>query len=569
MKINDVEKITGLTQKAIRLYESKGLVNIARYENGYRNYSAENVEELKNIKLLRSVGISLTDIKLYVFGVITINELIDKRKAEILKESGKNSEKYRICESFLGKNPLEKIDLGDFLELEEIRSRDYGSLAIGIDLGTTTISAVVYDIENKEQLESFSLPHNSYVISQKKSEQSVDIIIEKSEKLLNHIIDSYKNIVSIGISGQMHGIVYIDNEQKPVSNLINWQDKRADFINENEKSACQEIFDITGEQISTGYGIATHYYNLKNNLVPSGAVGFLSIMDYFAMKICGLKKNIAHASVCASFGLFDAKNGCFKKEKLKLLGIEDSFLPTVTSESLVIGEFRKIAVSIPLGDNQASFLGSVTDNENSILVNMGTGSQVSAVGDYVEIDSDIESRPFIEGKYLICGSALCGGFAYSMLEEFFRSYASSIGISDTSQYKIMNSLAKEAYENGEEGLLVDVAFCGKRSDPNKRGSIKMIDRHNFTPSSLILGVLKGMCKELYELYEKFPEKKSHIVASGGAVRNNQVVKQLIAEIFGMDASVGENQEEASMGVALFSAFCVGKIKYNNGFCEIR
>ena len=97
----------------------------------------------------------------------------------------------------------------------------------------------------------------------------------------------------------------------------------------------------------------------------------------------------------------------------------------------------------------------------------------------------------------------------------------------------------------------------------------MIDRHNFTPSSLILGVLKGMCKELYELYEKFPEKKSHIVASGGAVRNNRIVKLLIAEIFGMDASVGENQEEASMGVALFSAFCVGKIKYNNGFCEIR
>ena len=565
MKINDVEKITGLTQKAIRLYESKGLVNIARYENGYRNYSAENVEELKNIKLLRSVGISLTDIKLYVFGVITINELIDKRKAEILKESGKNSEKYRICESFLGKNPLEKIDLGDFLELEEIRSRDYGSLAIGIDLGTTTISAVVYDIENKEQLESFSLPHNSYVISQKKSEQSVDKIIEKSEKLLNHIIDSYKNIVSIGISGQMHGIVYIDNEQKPVSNLINWQDKRADFINENKKSACQEIFDITGEQISTGYGIATHYYNLKNNLVPSGAVGFLSIMDYFAMKICGLKKNIAHASVCASFGLFDAKNGCFKKEKLKLLGIEDSFLPTVTSESLVIGEFRKIAVSIPLGDNQASFLGSVTDNENSILVNMGTGSQVSAVGDYVEIDSDIESRPFIEGKYLICGSALCGGFAYSMLEEFFRSYTVSLGINEKSQYALMNKLAKEAFEKGEEGLMVDAYFCGKRSDPSLRGAIKMIDRYGFTPSALILGVLKGMCNELYELYENVPNKKSYIVASGGAIKRTEILKSIVAQRFGASVTTSKIEEEAATGAALFSAFSSKKIKYNDGF----
>ena len=64
MKINDVEKITGLTPKAIRLYESKGLISIAREENGYRNYSNEDIEALKQIKLFRSVGVSIADIKL-------------------------------------------------------------------------------------------------------------------------------------------------------------------------------------------------------------------------------------------------------------------------------------------------------------------------------------------------------------------------------------------------------------------------------------------------------------------------------------------------------------------------
>ena len=86
MKINDVEKITGLTQKAIRLYESKGLINISRDENGYRNYSNNDVEILQKIKHLRSAGISLSDIKLYIFGVMTLDEIIDKRKIEILKE---------------------------------------------------------------------------------------------------------------------------------------------------------------------------------------------------------------------------------------------------------------------------------------------------------------------------------------------------------------------------------------------------------------------------------------------------------------------------------------------------
>ena len=50
---------------------------------------------------------------------------------------------------------------------------------------------------------------------------------------------------------------------------------------------------------------------------------------------------------------------------------------------------------------------------------------------------------------------------------------------------------------------------------------------------------------------------------------NQEIEDIMDGIEAAQQSPGENQEEASMGVALFSAFCVGKIKYNNGFCEIR
>ncbi|MBE6674520.1 MAG: MerR family transcriptional regulator [Ruminococcaceae bacterium] len=568
MKINDVIRITGLTGKAIRLYESKGLVNISRGENGYRNYSQDDVETLKSIKLFRSVGISVSDIKLYLHGVMSINELMDKRKAEILRESGKNSEKYQICESIVNKTPLDTIESNEeFTETEKIKLKSHGTVSVGIDIGTTTISASVYDIDNKEQLETYTLPHHSYVCADICSEQSVSLIIEKSEKLLYHILKSYKKIVSIGISGQMHGIVYIDNNGMAVSNLINWQDKRADRVLENGKTACQAIYDITGEGISTGYGIATHYYNMLNGKVPEGAVSFCSIMDYFGMKICGNKKAVIHVSVGASLGLFNVKKGDFMWDKLSLLGIDKSFLPTVTGESLVIGKCKGIPVCIPLGDNQASFLGSVRENKDSMLVNIGTGSQVSAVSDYLELRGEIELRPFIEGKYLICGSALCGGFAYSMLEEFFRSYAVSAEMQETSQYKVINQLAKDAYERGEGGLLVDAFFCGKRSDPNLRGSIKMIDRQNFTPSALVLGVLKGMCNELYELYKEFPVKKSHVVASGGAVKKNEVLKNLIADCFGVSVSSNTLKEEAATGVALFAAFTSKKIKYNNGFNE--
>ena len=138
---------------------------------------------------------------------------------------------------------------------------------------------------------------------------------------------------------------------------------------------------------------------------------------------------------------------------------------------------------------------------------------------------------------------------------------------EENQYKTINALAEKAYEKGEKGLDVDVSFFGKRSDPSRRGSIRTIDRENFTPSSLVIGVLRGMCNELYELYECFGITKKNIVASGGGVRKNDVLKRLIADRFGASVSVNTVNEEAAMGAALFAGFVSGKVIYNDGFSE--
>lgn len=564
MRINDVEKITGLTAKAIRLYEGKGLITVARDGNGYRNYSDKNVEDLKTVRLLRSVGASLTDIKLLLFGVIDIGELMEKRKAEILKESGSNSERYRLCLDIAEKGCACIEGDTAFTEGEEGAADTGGAVCVGIDLGTTTVSGAVYCIASGRQAESYSLPHNSYVSTGDCREQSVTVILNKARKLLDHILNTYTEVSSIGITGQMHGIVYLNKEGSPVSNLINWQDKRGDKPLDTNKTACEEIYGITGEKIATGYGICTHYYNMRTGNVPKDATSICTVMDLFGMEICGNKRAVTHASVAASLGLFDTEKSEFMWDKLSLLGIRGSLLPRVVGDSAILGEYRGIPVSVPIGDNQASFLGSVRHNSDTMLVNIGTGSQVSAVSDYCRVSGDTEIRPFIAGKYLICGSALCGGFAYSMLEEFFRSYAVSIGAEDTYQYKIINRLASEAYERGEKGLSVDTSFLGKRSDPSVRGKIEGIDGENLTPSALALGVLKGMCNELYSLYSAFPVKKSKIISSGGAVRKNPLLTRLLSDRFGMEVSVSPLREEASTGAALFSALAAGRVTYENG-----
>ena len=247
-------------------------------------------------------------------------------------------------------------------------------------------------------------------------------------------------------------------------------------------------------------------------------------------------------------------------EKLGLLGIDESFLPRVSTDGEMLGEYLNISVSPALGDNQASFLGSVGCDEDSLLINIGTGAQVCAIGSYREPCEDIEIRPFICGKYLICGSSLCGGSGYGMLESFFRSYAHALGLEYTSQYKTINDIAVEAYNNGEIGLKVDASFCGKRSDPASRGAIYNIDLHSFTPSALVIGVLRGICEELYGMYRLFSEEKKCAIASGGAVRKNPVLQKLLSDRFGMAVAVSNIVEEAAIGAALFSALSFGKIK---------
>ena len=99
MKINEVVKITGLTKKAIRLYEERALITVCRSENGYRDYSEMDIKLLERIKLLRTAGVSITDIKLLFSGMLSLDDIIEKRKKDIEAESGLNSERYALCET--------------------------------------------------------------------------------------------------------------------------------------------------------------------------------------------------------------------------------------------------------------------------------------------------------------------------------------------------------------------------------------------------------------------------------------------------------------------------------------
>lgn len=436
------------------------------------------------------------------------------------------------------------------------------SFAIGIDIGTTTISAAVVDLAQKRVCKSLTVP-NSFAVKAENPAfalQDADAIVRAVKTVADDLISEYKKIAVIALTGQMHGIVYVDKNGRAVSRLATWQDQRGALLQEKSgKSYCEELSLISGQRISTGYGFATHFYNLKKQQIPDGAYSFCGIMDYAGLFLTKRTVPLIHSSVAASFGLYDLRKHEFIAMAQELMG-KTMRLPSVTDDFAILGQYEGVPVAVAIGDNQASFLGSVKSPAESILVNIGTGSQITAMADFCEPQNGSELRPLAKGRYLLCASALCGGASYALLEGFFSDYGKALTGVSQSQYELMNRLASEGFNARTEALKVDTAFSGTRFHPDKRGVIANISPANFTPTGLILGFLYGMCQELKDLFPwDMCGKKVEVVASGGAVRRIGVMKNIIGEVFAMPVSLSNGKEEASVGAALFGAVAQGSL----------
>ena len=515
---------------------------------------------INKIKFLRMCGICVSDIKLLFENMVTLDDLLQKRKKEIESQHDLHFSQFDNISQMIDSYKNNRFDLADsFVETSVTGTELSDKLAVGIDLGSTTISATVIDLVNHTQVESYTIS-NGAEIRLKNScfhEQDPSIICDKALRLIEIITDNYKNVKSIGITGQMHGIVYIDKNSNAVSNLITWQDKRADEYLKNEVTYCDSIFELTGERVYTGFGFATHYYNRLNNLVPADTYSFCSIMDYLVMKLTNTVYPLLHSSVASSFGMFDTKESKFKTDAIFKLGIDNIILPDATDDFHIVGKYKNIPVAVAIGDNQASFIGAVDNLDDTILVNIGTGSQISMVTDSFDKNDMLEIRPLIKDKYILCGSALCGGKAYAILEKFFRSFVIASDLPVASQYDIINKLVLEAYTQGKDTPTVEPFFKGKRSNPSQKAIISNITEDNFTPGQLALGFVKGICCELYDYLGTRCKEKKQIIASGNAVRKIPVMKSVISDVFSLPVDVSDNKEEAALGAALFSAASVG------------
>ena len=434
--------------------------------------------------------------------------------------------------------------------------------ALGIDIGTTSISMALVDADSGALVAHETVNHDSFIQDGCPAGKAQDperiwaIVREKYEALAR----AHGRPACVGMTGQMHGMLYVDASGRAVSPLYTWQDGRGNLPMADGRSYAQCLRDA-GLSAASGYGLTTHFWLSRNGQVPANAAGMTTVSDYVAMKLTGRTAPALGADMAASWGGFDLEARAFRREALAAAGVDIRLLPEVLPGHAILGQTPDgVPVTLSLGDNQASVIGSVRDIAHTVLINVGTGSQVSfGVRRYFECLGDIELRPCTADTYICVGSGLCGGRAYALLERFYREAA---GETAPCYDRMLSQAQAFVDEYGPEAAWrVRTTFSGTRSDPAARGSAAGIGVENFRPGALTVGVIAGILGELYEEYARMREmtgaRASVLVGSGNGLRRNPLMRRLAEDRFGLPLHIPAHREEAAYGAALAAMAAAG------------
>ncbi len=453
--------------------------------------------------------------------------------------------------------------------------------SIGIDVGTTSICGVAVSAAG-ELVASVEYPNDSALnnLPPGRSEQDPQKIYSRVLEVLKDLQKRVDEPACIGLTGQMHGMLCVDAKNRPQSPLINWQDGRCleqtpdgeTWIQQMLNRAGQQAWQPCGCQPAGGFMGSTLYWLTRKNALPANTARVTFIHDWIAGLLID-QLPVTDPSNAGSAGIFDLAQLRWHEQLIKDLDLPGDLLPSVHESGEVIGTLSEamaretdLPVGLPIcnaiGDNQASVLGAVADVDRTLLLNLGTGGQISwAVPEFIRVP-EMETRYLPCNRYMLVGASLCGGGAFAWLNDVVTSWLRTFNIQVDREetYEKMVKLASMA-PSGANGLNARTTFAGKRTDPNLRGAIENISLGNFTLDNVARAVLEGIVEELCAYYnaagDKAAGRHENVVASGNAVRKNTLLREIIGRRLNMPVLVPCHREEAAGGAALLAGVTVG------------
>lgn len=440
---------------------------------------------------------------------------------------------------------------------------------IGVDLGTSAVKLLLIN-SNGEVAQEVS---KSYPLIQEKSgysEQKPEDWVEKTTEGLKDLIQQFdgnvEDIEGISFSGQMHGLVLLDENNEVLRNAILWNDTRT-------TEQCQQIYDTVGKEqlLSITKNPALEGFTLPKILwvkqnereIFAKASVFMLPKDYLRYRLTGeihseysdaagtLILNVAEkkwsTEIC---DLFD-----IKPELCPPLVESHGFVGTITADvATKTGLSEATKVFAGGADNACGAIGSGILSEGRTLCSVGTSGVVLSYEERNDLDFEGKVHYFNHGEenaFYTMGVTLAAGYSLSWFKDTFaKEEAFESFLKDVGQVPI-----------GANGLVYTPYLAGERTphaDSIIRGSFIGMDASH-KREDFVRAVLEGITFSLNETIEIFRENGKTIdtVVSIGGGAKNETWLQMQADIFNAKIVKLASEQGPGMGAAMLAAYGCG------------
>jgi len=439
-------------------------------------------------------------------------------------------------------------------------------MLLGIDVSTTSVKALLVDT-NGEIVKSSTTPLTLSNPRPLWSEQNPEDWWQAAITSIKNVIDDSTDIFAIGLTGQMHGLVLLDDNGKVLRPAILWNDQRcADECDEiRERLGKERLVQISGNDALTGFTapkilwVGSHepevYDRARHVLLPK---------DYLRYKLTG-EYAMDKADGSGTL-LFDLEKRDWSNEILDALEIPAPWLPPTFEGPEVAGRIASEAAAAtglkegtPVvaggGDQSAQAVGVGAIRPGVLAVTMGTSGVVFAATETPLIESQGRLHAFchaVPDRWHLMGVMLSAAGSLQWYRDALYPNVS------------FDELVNEASHvlAGSDGLLFLPYLCGERTphpDPLARGSwVGLTNRH--TRAHLTRAVLEGVAfglKDIFLLMQSVGMREIDQVRVSGGGAKSTLWRQILADVLASELVTVNTTEGAAYGAALLAGVAAG------------
>jgi xylulokinase len=442
---------------------------------------------------------------------------------------------------------------------------------IGIDTSTTATKALLMD-ETGDVVAVASSKYSHEIPYPLWSEQDPGLWWRATVKSVRQVmVDSGiegSQIQGIGLTGQMHGLVLLDDHGEVLRPAILWNDQRsgAQCDEIRIRLGRERLIQITGNDALTGFAAPKILWVQQNEpVVWERTRHILLPKDYVRYKLT--RKFATDRAGGAGTLLFDLKKRTWSPEVLKALETPQEYLPPTFEGPQVTAllspeaaEETGLEAGTPVvgggGDQAAAAVGTGAVEEGIVSLSLGTSGVVFATSEQPTIEPEARLHAFchaVPEKWHLMGVMLSAGGSLRWHRDTFAPGVDFEGLVDSAR----------DIPAGSDGLLFLPYLTGERTphpDPLARGAFIGLTLRHALPH-MTRAVLEGVSFGLRDSFELMKDaglaEISQVRVTGGGAKS-ALWRQILANVLGAELVTVNSEEGAAYGAALLAAIGGGR-----------